>query len=359
MVYYKPVKVTIDAPRLAEIIIDMVVRYHGLRDSIISDWRVIFTTKFWSSLCYFLSIKRQLSTVFYSQTDGQTKRQNSTMEAYLCVFVNWEQNDWVRLLPMAEFVYSNSKNASTSHMPFEINCGYHPWMAYEEEVDPRSQFKSADELSEELRKLMVVYRKNLHYALKLQKRVHDKEVKPWSYTPGKKVWLNSKIIKSKWNHKLEAKFFGPFRVLYLIGKQAYKLELPRNWKICDVFHMSLLKQDIIRKKRMNKFSALEFEPGNNKEYEMDAIWDTTVYINEADRHLPGLNYLVVWKSYPEEENTWEPSLVVMHLRKMVSTFHKDHLEMSTVTSAPLDSALPMAKPMIQLPTKRKQGRLIK
>ena len=93
IVYYEPVKVTIDALRLAKIIIDVVVRHHGLPDSIISERGAIFTSKFWSSLCYFFGIKRRLSTAFHPQTDRQTERQNSTMEAYLRAFVNWEQND--------------------------------------------------------------------------------------------------------------------------------------------------------------------------------------------------------------------------------------------------------------------------
>ena len=88
MVHYEPVKVTINAPGLAEVIIDVVVRHHGLSDSIISDRGAIFTSKFWSSLCYFLGIKRRLSIAFHPQTDGQTERQNSTMEAYLRAFVN-------------------------------------------------------------------------------------------------------------------------------------------------------------------------------------------------------------------------------------------------------------------------------
>ena len=37
MVHYKPVKITLDAPRFAEVIIDMVVRHHGLLDSIVTD----------------------------------------------------------------------------------------------------------------------------------------------------------------------------------------------------------------------------------------------------------------------------------------------------------------------------------
>ena len=83
MIHYKPVKVTIDASGLAEVIFDVGVWHHGLLDSIVSNRSSLFTSKFWSSLCYFLGIKRRLSTAFHPQTDGQTERQNSTMEAYL------------------------------------------------------------------------------------------------------------------------------------------------------------------------------------------------------------------------------------------------------------------------------------
>ncbi len=109
MVYYEPVKVTINAPGLAKVIINMVVRHHGVPESIVTDWGSLFTSKFWSLLCYFLDIKKKLSTAFYPQTDGQTKRQNSTMEAYVRAFVNWEQNDWGKLLPIVEFAYNNVK----------------------------------------------------------------------------------------------------------------------------------------------------------------------------------------------------------------------------------------------------------
>ena len=156
MVYYKLVKVTIDASGLAKVIIDMVVWHYGLPDSIVTDRGSFFTSKFWSSLCFFLGVKRRLSTAFHSQTDGQTERQNSTMEAYLQTFVNFKQNDWVRLLLMAEFAYNNTKNASTGHTPFELNCGFHPRMSYEKDVDPCFQSKSADELSAKLRELMIV-----------------------------------------------------------------------------------------------------------------------------------------------------------------------------------------------------------
>ena len=120
--------------------------------------------------------------------------------------------------------------------------------------------------------------------------------------------------------------------------------------------MSLLEQDSTRMERINKFPALEFEPGNDKEYEVETIQESAVYSKEENGHLLGLYYLVAWKSYPEKENIWEPSSAVMHLRMMVSTFYNDHLKNLTAISAPLDSISPMAKPTILLLTKRKQGR---
>ena len=113
MVHYKLVKITINAPSLAKIIIDVEVWYHGLSNSIVTNRSSVFTAKFWSLLCYFLGIKQYLSTAFYLQTDVQIKRQNSIIEAYLRAFVNFEQDDWARFLLIAEFAYNNAKNAST------------------------------------------------------------------------------------------------------------------------------------------------------------------------------------------------------------------------------------------------------
>ena len=65
MVYYKSVKITLDAPGLTKVIIDVVVRHHRLLDSIVTNRGFFFTSKFWSSLSYFLAIKWRLSTAFH------------------------------------------------------------------------------------------------------------------------------------------------------------------------------------------------------------------------------------------------------------------------------------------------------
>ena len=69
IVFYELVKVTIDAPGLAKVIINIVIQYHDLPDSIINDWGAIFTSEFWSLLYCFLGIKHWLSIEFIFLTD--------------------------------------------------------------------------------------------------------------------------------------------------------------------------------------------------------------------------------------------------------------------------------------------------
>lgn len=73
IMHFKPVKVTINTPRLVEVIINMVVQQLSLPDSIISICIEIFMSKFWFLLYYFLGIKRQLFTAFHLQTNRQTE----------------------------------------------------------------------------------------------------------------------------------------------------------------------------------------------------------------------------------------------------------------------------------------------
>ena len=142
---------------------------------------------------------------------------------------------------MAEFAYNNTKNANTNYTPFKHNYSYYPKVFFEKDINFYLKSCSTNKLAEELKKLIEICYQNLLHVLKLQNRVHDKGIKSHSYALGEKVWLNSKYIKTKKNKKLKSKFFRPFQVLYLVRKQAYKLELPTKWRIHKVFYMLLLE----------------------------------------------------------------------------------------------------------------------
>lgn len=58
---------------------------------------------------------------------------------------------------MAEFVYNNTKNASTSHTLFELNYSYLSYISYIKNIDPQSKLKSAYNFLSKLRELMTVY----------------------------------------------------------------------------------------------------------------------------------------------------------------------------------------------------------
>ena len=64
MVYYEPVKITINALELAEVIIDVLICQHSLLNSIITDRGLFFTLKFWLLLCYFFGMKQRLFIAF-------------------------------------------------------------------------------------------------------------------------------------------------------------------------------------------------------------------------------------------------------------------------------------------------------
>ena len=124
--------------------------------------------------------------------------------------------------------------------------------------------------------------------------------------------------------------------------------------------MSLLEQDTTKKGRVDD-KNVELDTGDkNGDYEVEVIQDSKVYAKELELgHLLGLYYLVSWKGYLEEENTWEPASAVQHLKKLISSFHKDHLDKPTVTSLAIDTAPPMVRLTVKPaePLKWKRGRL--
>lgn len=62
----------------------------------------------------------------HSQTNRESERTNASLQQYLHCYVNYQQEDWVGKLGLAEFAYNNTVNASTQQTPFLAYCGRHP-----------------------------------------------------------------------------------------------------------------------------------------------------------------------------------------------------------------------------------------
>ena len=90
IVRYLTTTKTITAEQLGELFFFEIVCRFGTPAGIVSDRGSVFTSAFWSTLCYHAKVKRRLSTAFHPQTDGQTERQNQTLEHFLRTFTNSE-----------------------------------------------------------------------------------------------------------------------------------------------------------------------------------------------------------------------------------------------------------------------------
>jgi len=131
MANYLPCRRDIDSPEQPLTYFEHVICKRDIPDNIVTNRRQEFTSQFWNRVSSHLSISHRLSTAFQPQTDGQTEQQNQTMEQYIRVFSNYEQDNWGQLLPLAEFAYNNSVHHSTRMRPFWADHHYHPPMQFE------------------------------------------------------------------------------------------------------------------------------------------------------------------------------------------------------------------------------------
>src|ERR1700678_2260362 len=125
MAHFIPCSKTITSEQTASLIFQHVVRLHGLPDNIISDRGPQFISRFWSHLFQQLGTSVNLSSAFHPQTDGQSEQVNQVLEQYLRCIVNYNQDNWVDLLPAAEFAYNNAEHASTKASPCFANYGFY------------------------------------------------------------------------------------------------------------------------------------------------------------------------------------------------------------------------------------------
>ena len=118
MSLYIPAEKTWKAEDLADSFVERVISRFGVPKGVVSDRGSVFISRMWVEICTVIKQKRRLSTAFHPQTDGQTERQNQTLETYLRIFVNDQQDNWASLLSLAEFAYNNSKHNATGMSPF-------------------------------------------------------------------------------------------------------------------------------------------------------------------------------------------------------------------------------------------------
>ena len=88
---------------IAKIYRDDIWKLHGVPRKILSDRGPQFASKFMEEFTKVLGTKRQLLTAYHPQTDGQMERINQKIRTFLQHYVNYQQDDWMNWLAVAEF----------------------------------------------------------------------------------------------------------------------------------------------------------------------------------------------------------------------------------------------------------------
>ncbi|KAH8148282.1 uncharacterized protein LAJ45_07735 [Morchella importuna] len=244
-----PTTKEVDSQKVAMLYIDNVWKLHGLPDTVVSDRGTQFVAEFWKSLCKRLEISPRFSTAFHPQTDGQTESINAVMEQYLRSYVSYQQDDWTRLLAMAEFAANNHVSETTRISPFYANSGRNPRMTF----GPLEHGKTTAE----------------DQANSIAKEMKDMV----------------EFLKSEM-----------FRIKRIVNPYAYELELPRSMKIHPVFHVSLLSPEAGNPLPDNNYHHHPSEIEGEEEWEVEDILDSR-------KRNGRFEYLVRYVGYDDASGT--------------------------------------------------------
>jgi hypothetical protein len=312
--HFAATKTTIDAPGLAKLMYETVVRHHGMPTSIVSDRDPRFTSNFWRSLWNLTGTNLAMSTAFHPQTDGQTERMNRTLEDMLRATANYEQDNWDESLITLEIAYNNSIQASTGFSPFFLNSGQHPNLPMLTAVKSESSNPTANDFLERISKGLTQAKQNLKDAQERQTKYANQNRREMKFKVGDQVLLSTANIRNKDRApKLSPRFIGPFRVCRVVSDVAYELQLPTTMKIHPVFHISKLKKYVNGLDQFPTRPQQEINrPTTTETIDGEDAWEVERILKKRERRVGRgrvkvIEYLVKWKGYPDWENTWEPS----------------------------------------------------
>ena len=295
---------------------------HGVPNHVTSDRGSEFISKFFCSLGKALDMCLHFTSGYHPKGDGQTKWVNQTLEQYLRIYCNYQQDNWSLLLPLAEFTYNNTPNESTGTSPFFANKGYHPNIT----VHPERELASAwartfvtdlDQLHQDLRE-------NLADAQKRYQIPADSWRKPPpDFQLSQEIFVRSKYIKTtRPSKKLSDKYLGPYKIVAKVGPQSYTLELPQSMKqVHPVFHVSVLEPstpNTIQNRIPEPPQPVVIE--GEEEWEIESIVDSKI----DKRYRCSLRYYVKWFGCPghPEEFQWLGDDDLDHARKAIEEFHR-------------------------------------
>lgn len=304
--HFIPMKETWSMEELANAYQREVVRLHGVPKDIISDRDPRFCSQFWKKLQEALGSELKMSTAFHAATDGQTERTIQTLEDMLRACVLEFQVGWEKSLPLVEFSYNNSFQASIKMAPFEALYGRkcRSPMCWDDVTE--AAVLGPEMVQESIEQVRLI-REKLKAAQDRQKSYADLKRRPIEFEVGDKVFLKVSPMKGVKRFgikgKLSPKYVGPYEVLERVGEVAYRLALPPSLsKVHNVFHVSQLRRYRSDPSHVVEADVVGVEPNLTYEEKPVRILDRKEK-RLRNKVVPLVK--VLWRSEKYEEATWE------------------------------------------------------
>ena len=315
MTIYVSIKFTMKANEMCDLLFDDVFLKYDSSKNIISNRESLFTSNFWSVLCYHAKIKRKLSIVFHSQTNDQTKRQNQILEHYLRCFCNHKQNNWVSLLLMTIFVYNCAKHASIELASFEALFEYVSDFNFKFDfaqsniLATRQRLQSLHDKREQLKK-------NLKHSSETQTKWINKKILAKTFSVRDKIMLSIKNLRQmRSKKKLSNKYIESFEIEDVVETQTYRLRLSFKWRIHSIFHVFLLE-----KYHINDFTE-SFEKvvlmNDHEKSKIEKILDVKEKM---------FRYLIRWKEYSSCDDEWIKEKNLNNVDETLATFKRKRVD---------------------------------
>jgi hypothetical protein len=316
MAHYIPTVSTLSSTGLTFILLREVIRLHGVPSSITSDRGKQMDSKYYKTFIDLLGSIVRLSTAFHPQTDGQTERQNQSLEQYLRAYCAYEQDDWATWINLAEFAYNDSRHDALGITPFQAYTGRHPRSAETPPgrkiaVSPQAEEVASYIIEQQRRLKLQLEHTNATYA-----KWYNKKKKDYTLQQGDQVMLNAKNIKTtRPKKKLDRKFLGPYLIKRKINDAVYQLDLPNHIKIHPVFHISLLEKYT----PSSRFTQPQPPMWDIVPAADNNIWDVEAILDKQRDKDGKWLYLIKWRGYNDSENTWEHATDIS--ASALRTFH--------------------------------------
>jgi hypothetical protein len=304
--HFIPYKINDSMQKMAELYIREIVRLHGVPNSIVSDRDPRFTSKFWGRLQDAMGTRLNFSTAYHPQTDDQSERTIRILEDMLRLCVLDFKGNWINFLPLVEFAYNNSFQATIGMAPYEALYGRKCRSPlYWDEVGEKQLL--GPEIVQDTKDKIALIRKRMLTAQSRQKSYADQHRRKLEFKVGDQVFLKVSPMKGVFRFdkkgKLSPRYIGPFEVNEIVGPVAYRVALPPELAgVHDVFHVSTLRKHIPDPSQVVNFKPLRVQENLTYEEMPIQIMDRKEKQLRA-KTIPLVK--VLWRNHGVEEASWE------------------------------------------------------